>query len=59
MALWRGHPCPMDTFSSHETLADCRGHWVGVSRARMTTLIDLVQELSPIVSQNCKIHRGP
>ena len=43
----------------HETLSGCRGHWVGVSRARMTTLINLVQELSPIVSQNCKILCGP
>ena len=41
----------------HETLPACRGHWVGVSRARMTTVIDLVQKLSPIVSQNWK-HGG-
>ena len=43
----------------HETLTGCRGHWVEVLHARMATLIDLVQELASIVSQNCKILCGP
>ena len=38
----------------HETLSDCRGHLVGVSGTRMTTLTDLVHELSPLVTKNCQ-----
>ena len=37
-----------------ETLSGCRGHLVGVLGTRMTSLTDLVHELSPLVSKNCK-----
>ena len=37
-----------------ETLSGCRWHLVGVLGTRMTSLTDLVHELSPLVSKNCK-----
>ena len=39
----------------HETLSGCRGHLVGVSGTRKTTLTDLVHELYPLVSEIIKI----
>ena len=38
----------------HETLSGCRGHLVGVSGTRKTTVSDLVHELYPLVSEIVK-----
>ena len=38
----------------HETLSGYRGHLVGVSGTRKTTLTDLVHELYPLVSEIVK-----